>query len=86
MAIKKLSEKEKAVLDKQIEKLQDEVYVAKKEYDTLVDQLNKLLIERYPERKEEYIKGALYEAYRRSNKSLELIISCILNEDYDEGD
>ena len=79
-----LSEKEKAALDKRIEKLQDKVYEAKKKYDALADQLNELLIKRYPERQAEYIKEALYEAYRESDKSLDLIISYMLNDSMDE--
>lgn len=79
-----LSEKEKAVLDKQIEKLQDEVYTAKKKYDALAEQLKELLIERYPERQTEYIKDVLCDAYNRSHKSLELIVSFMFNEDPDE--
>lgn len=81
-----LSEKEKAALDKRIEKMQDKVYEAKKKYDALADQLNELLIKRYPERQTEYIKDALYEAYRKSDKSLDLVISYMLNNSKDDED
>lgn len=40
-------------------------------------------MKRYPERQKEYIRDALYETYRRSNKSLELIISYMLNDNLD---
>ena len=84
MERKQLSEKETAELDKQIEELQNRVYKAKKEYDSLSDQLSELLIQRYPERQTEYIKDVLYDAYIRSHKSLELIVSYMLNDDLDE--
>lgn len=84
MERKQLSEKEIAELDKQIEDLQNRVYKAKKEYDSLSDQLSDILIQRYPERQAEYIKDILYDAYSRSHKSLELIVSYMLNENLDD--
>lgn len=84
MERKQLSEKEIAELDKQIEDLQNKVYKAKKEYDSLSDQLSDLLTQRYPERQAEYIKDVLYDAYSRSHKSLELIVSYMLNENLDD--
>lgn len=86
MEMTPLSEKEKATLDKQIEKLQDEVYKAKKEYDALADELSDLLEKRYPERQIEYIKDLLYDAYCKSHKSLELIVSYMLNNNLDDED
>ena len=79
-----LSEKEIAELDKKIEDLQNKVYKVKKEYDSLTDQLSDLLIRRYPERQAEYIKDVLYDAYSRSHKSLELIVSYMLSENLDD--
>ena len=79
-----LSEKEIDDMDKQIKNLEDKVYKAKKEYDVLSDQLSDLLIQRYPERQKEYIKDVLYDAYSRSHKPLELIVSYMLNENLDD--
>lgn len=45
----------------------------------------KIQFQRFPERKEEAIKGRLYDAYRRSGKSVDFIIDFIENAD-DEDD
>ena len=47
-----MTEKETAVLDKQIDLLTPKVHKAKKEYDALVEQLAKLIEARHPERQE----------------------------------
>lgn len=62
-------------LDKEIESLQDKVFKAKSEYDALVEQLLELVEQRYPERKEEHLKETLYNAYRKSDWSLEEVLS-----------
>lgn len=72
-----LTHKEIETLDKKIEALEPKISKAKKEYDGLVNQLSELLSQRYPERKEEAIKNRLYEAYKRSNKTVDFIIDFI---------
>lgn len=69
-----------ASLDRKIERLQGKVAKAHAEYEALIEELSDLLTERYPERQEEYIKDALYKAYQKSNKSLEMIVSFMLND------
>ena len=75
---KKLTAAEKKHLesvDNQIGKLQDKIAVNRKEYDTLTEELQQLLEEKYPERKTERIKNRFYEAYSHSNRSLDEIIA-----------
>ena len=71
--------------DRKIEKLGSKVSEAKREYDTLLEQMSELLEQRYPERREEAIKERLYEAYKRSGKTVDFIIDFIDNAD-DEDD
>ena len=80
-----MNEKEAAALDEKIEALKSKMSKAKKAYDDLIDQMSELLDQRYPERKEEAIKERLYEAYRRSGKTVDFIIDFIENAD-DEDD
>ena len=47
--------------------------------------MSELLEQRYPERREEAIKERLYEAYKRSGKTVDFIIDFIDNAD-DEDD
>jgi hypothetical protein len=47
----------------------------------LTEELQKLLDERYPERNAERVKDALYDAYQKSEKSLEDVIELIRNPD-----
>lgn len=68
-------------LDKKIDKLKDQVFQKRREYDELTEKLKNLLEERYPERKEERIKESLYDAYRKSGRSIEDVITVILNID-----
>ncbi len=80
---KKLTAEEKKrieVLDRKIERVQAKVVKVKHEYDALTEELSDLLTERYPERQEAYIKETLYRAYQKSSKSLEMIISFMLND------
>ena len=74
-----LTQKEIEILDKKIEELEPKISKAKKEYDDLINQLSELISQRYPERKEEAIKNRLYEAYKRSNKTIDFIIDFIEN-------
>ena len=62
-------------LDRRIEKLEEEISAKRRECDTLSDELQQLLNERYPERKEESIKARLYDAYRHSERSLDEILA-----------
>jgi len=66
-------------LDRKIEKLQLKVFQKHKEYEMLSDELLELIYERYPERKTENIKKALYDAYCKSNKSLDEVLDLIQN-------
>ncbi len=74
-----MTPKEIAALDKKIEKLKLKLHKAGAEYDSLCEQMSALLEQRYPERKEEAVKQRLYEAYKKSGKSLDLIINFIEN-------
>ncbi|MBQ8306446.1 MAG: hypothetical protein IJX90_09570 [Blautia sp.] len=78
-------QKEKDVLDKKIEALKPKILKAKDTYDSLLDEMSELLDQRYPERREEAIKNRLYDAYRRSGKTVDFIIDFIENAD-DEDD
>ena len=80
-----MTDKEKASLDKKINALQQKLFKAKDAYDSVSEQLSALLYQRYPERREEAIKERLYEAYKRSGKTLDFIIDFIENAD-DEDD
>lgn len=80
-----VTEKEAAALDRKIEALKSKISKAKETYEDLIDQMSRLLDQRYPERKEDAIKDRLYEAYRSSGKSVEFILDFIENAD-DEDD
>ena len=79
-----LTDKEIAALDKNIKTIESKVFKAKAEYDALVDQLSGLIEQRYPERREEVIKERLYQAYRKSNKTVDFIVDFIENADDEE--
>lgn len=64
-----------------IEKLQEKVIKKHEEYNAVAEELSRLLEERYPERKTEKIKQALYDAYVKSERSLDEIIDLIQNAD-----
>ena len=70
-------------LDKRIEKIQNKISVNRKEYDAMTEELQKLLKERYPERRTEKIKTTLYEAYSHSDRSLDDILAFIEGRDDD---
>lgn len=74
-----MTEKEAAALDKKIEALKPKIRKAHRAYEDLLEQMNDLLIQRYPERQEEQIKDRLYQAYRQSNKDIDFIIDFIEN-------
>ena len=80
-SIIKVERKRIETLDKKIEKLQEKIAQKHKEYDALTAELQKLLDERYPERNAERVKDALYDAYQKSDKSLEDVIKLIRNPD-----
>lgn len=75
-----LSEKEIAALDRKMEQLKPKMAKAKQQYDELVSQYRELLELRYPERKEERVKDALYKAYCESNRPLEEILAFMEND------
>ncbi len=66
-------------LDEQIKALEPELYKAHEKYETLVEQMSELIKRRYPERQEEAVKSRLYEAYRKSGKTLDFIIDFVEN-------
>ena len=70
-------------LDKRIEKIQNKIIAKRKEYDAMTEELQKLLEERYPERRTEKIKTTLYEAYSHSDRSLDDILAFIEGRDDD---
>lgn len=70
-------------LDKRIEKIQNKIAVNRKEYDAMTKELQKLLEERYPERRSKKIKTTLYEAYSHSDRSLDDILAFIEGRDDD---
>ena len=80
-----MTQEQKEDLDKKIEALKSEILKAKDTYDLLLDEMSELLDQRYPERREDAIKERLYDAYRRSGKSIDFIIDFIENAD-DEDD
>ena len=74
-----MTEKEMAALDKKIKALRLKISKTKDEYDSLVEQLSAMIEQRYPERREEAIKNRLYEAYKKSGKTVDFIIDFIEN-------
>ena len=79
-----MTKEEMAALDKEIAALEEKVAQAHSTYDVLVDQLHALLMKRYPERQEKAIKNRLYEAYRKSGKSLDFIIDFMEHADNED--
>ena len=80
-----MTEKETAALDKKIEALQKKVSKAHVEYEAMLEELNELMMKRYPEKQEDAIKERLYQAYLHSNKNVDFIVDFIKNAD-DEDD
>ena len=70
----KAEKKRIEALDNKIERLQVRIMKKHEELDPLIEELTSLLEERYPERKEKRIKQELYDAYRKSNKTVDEII------------
>ena len=66
-------------LDRKIESIKKKLSVNRDEYNRLTEQLEKLLVERYPERKEENLKEALYKAFKESGMSFDELLD-ILND------
>lgn len=66
-------------LDRKIESIKKKLSVNCDEYNRLTEQLEKLLVERYPERKEENLKEALYKAFKESGMSFDELLD-ILND------
>ena len=62
-------------LDRRIEKQKERVFARHHEYDEALNELQQLLDERYPEKKEERIRTQLYETYQKSQRSLEEILA-----------
>lgn len=80
-----MTDKEMEALDKKIEALKPKVFKARDKYDDLLNQMSALFELRYPERKEEAEKERLYQAYKKSGKTMDFIIDFIENAD-DEDD
>lgn len=83
MSEKELIEADKKKLNQKIEQLKKKVSKAREEYDALIEELEQLLLERYPERKEENIKKTLYAAYQKSHRSMEEILAFMEGRDDD---
>ena len=83
MAEMELTEAEKKKLDRKIEQLEKRISKIHQEYDTLTEELEEVLLERHPERREERIKETLYHAYQKSSRSMEEILVFM---ESDEGD
>ena len=83
MADKELTEAEKKKLDRKTEQLEKRISKIHQEYDTLTEELEEVLLERHPERREERIKETLYHAYQKSSRSMEEILVFM---ESDEGD
>ena len=83
MAEKELTEAEKKKLDRKIEQLEKRISKIHQEHDTLTEELEEVLLERHPERREERIKETLYHAYQKSSRSMEEILVFM---ESDEGD
>ncbi len=79
-----MTKEEIVALDKEIAILEEKVAQAHSTYDGLADQLHALLLKRYPERQEDAIKNRLYDAYRKSGKSLDFIIDFIEHADNED--
>ena len=80
-----MTEKEQQALDTKIEALEKKVSKVHVEYEAMLEELNGLLIQRYPERQEDAIKERLWNAYKKSNNDIDFIIDFIENAD-DEDD
>ena len=74
-----MTDKEAAALNKKISVLQDKIIKVKHEYEDMLEQLNDLMEQRNPEKKEEAVKERLWQAYSHSTKSLDFIIDFIEN-------
>lgn len=68
--------------DRKIENIKKKMSVNRDECNRLTEQLEELLDEWYPERREENLKEALYKAYQESGMSLDELLD-ILNDDKD---
>ena len=82
-ATPELSQKEKDSLDKQLARLEPKIVDAKHKYKDLVSQYSELLEKRHPEKREERIKEALFNAYKNSNRSLDQILSFMASDEWD---
>lgn len=70
-----LTAKEKAALDRKMEQIKPKLVKAIKQYDDLISQYAELQERQRPELKEERLKDTLFEAYRKSNRTLEEILA-----------
>ena len=75
-----MTDKEMEALDKKIEALKPKVFKARDKYDDLLNQMSALLELRYPERKEEAEQESLYQAYKKSGKTIDFIIDFMICE------
>ncbi len=78
-----LSEKEKKALDRKIEVLKPKMVKAKQQYDALISQYTVLMEQRYPEKKEARLKETLFQAYMKSDRSLEETLAFLSGYDDD---
>ena len=74
-----MTSKETDALDRKIEALGSRISKAKENYEALIEQMSELVAKRYPEKQEEAIKERLYNAYKRSGKTVGFIVDFIEN-------
>ena len=72
-SLKELTKEEIEALDRQMKELEPKLHEAGRIYDEICEQYRDLIEKRYPERKEDRMKEMLYDAYKKSNRSLEQI-------------
>lgn len=68
-------------LDRQLKELEPKLHEAGRIYDEICEQYKQLLYKRYPERQEEYMKQILYDAYKKSPRTIEQILAYMAGTD-----
>ena len=81
MNISNLTLEEIEDLDRQMKELEPKLHEAGRIYDEICEQYKKLLYKRYPERQEECMKQILYDAYKKSPRTIEQILAYMAGTD-----
>lgn len=76
-----LTPKEISQLDRQLAKLETKVKEAGDKYDALCEHYMQLFLKRHPEKQEDRMKQILYDAYKKSERSLEQILAYMAGTD-----